>query len=45
MKTGVFGEIARSTDGTLREVEIEPGLSTMMMMAKSEAILLVWMQK
>jgi hypothetical protein len=39
MKTGVFGEIARSTDGTLREVEIEPGLS-MMMIAKSEAILL-----
>jgi hypothetical protein len=44
MKTGVFGEIARSTDGTLREVEIEPGLS-MMMIAKGEAILLVGMQK
>jgi hypothetical protein len=46
MKTGVFGEIARSTDGTLREVEIESGLSMMvMMMAKSEASLLVGMRK
>ena len=46
MKTGVFGEIARFTDGTLREVEIEPGLSMMvMMMATSEAIRLVGMRK
>jgi hypothetical protein len=41
MKTGAFGEIARSTDETLREVETEPGLSTTVMMAKGEAILLV----
>src|SRR3954447_25449478 len=45
MKTGVFGEIAHSTGGTLRAVEIEPGLLTMTMMAKSEANLLVGMQK
>jgi hypothetical protein len=41
MKTGVFGEIARSTDETLRE--IKPGLLMMVMMAKGEAILLVGM--
>jgi hypothetical protein len=45
MKTGVFGEIAHSTGETLRAVEIEPGLLTMMMMmAKSEANLSVGMQ-
>jgi hypothetical protein len=41
MKTEIFGEIARSTDETLREVEIKPGLLMTVMMAKGEAILLV----
>jgi hypothetical protein len=45
MKTGAFGEIARSTDETLREVETELGLSMTVMMAKGEAILLVGMWK
>jgi hypothetical protein len=40
MKTGVFGEIVRSTDETLHAIEIEPGVSTMMVMvaANNEAI-------